>query len=301
MPRPPTTTAPRNVNDSSSVNDSGATKPCPYANSAPPTPAYAPRDREQQRLGPADVHAAGPGRPLAVPDGDQRPAEAAAGQVGRQQQHQRGHRQAEQVEPLVGVDREPARHRRLRHRQAGDAAGDRLGPLDHRPDRDREGERDQRQVEPAQPHRRNPERQPDQERHRGRHRHGQQVRQAGLGQHGRRGVRADGEERALPEGDLPGVTDQQAEPHRGHRVRHDQREVAVHGRVRVERDRDDDDRDEQARCRPAARLCAREPAVTRTRLMSGPARAASTRARSCPAHLRRAEQPGRPDHAARRR
>ena len=50
MPSPPTTTAPRNVNDSSSVNDSGATKPCPYANSAPPTPAYAPATANSSAL-----------------------------------------------------------------------------------------------------------------------------------------------------------------------------------------------------------------------------------------------------------
>ena len=37
---PPTTTAARNENDTTSVNDSGATKPIENTYSAPPTPAY---------------------------------------------------------------------------------------------------------------------------------------------------------------------------------------------------------------------------------------------------------------------
>ena len=74
------------------------------------------RHAEGERLEHRQVDAHRGGRDRMVANGDQRAPDAAAQQVPRQHEHHDGHRQREEVEPAVGVERlieEAERERRL--------------------------------------------------------------------------------------------------------------------------------------------------------------------------------------------
>jgi hypothetical protein len=150
----------------------------------------------------------------------------------------------------------------LRHAHALHAAGEALEALDQRRRRDRQRQGDQRQVRPPQAQRRHPEGEAEREGEQRGGGQGQQVRQVRLGDQRRRGVRADGEEGAVAEGDLPAVADQQVEPQRRHGVDQHQRQLPDDHPVAVERDagRDQHHRGERRRAqRPVAPAAGLDP------------------------------------------
>src|SRR5690606_8591139 len=176
-------------------------------------------------------------RRLVVADGVHRPPHPRAQQEVHHEKRQDRPAQRQEVQPLVGGEPRPPGRRRLLQRQPHRPAGHRLEPLQQRDQEDRDRERDQRQIQPPQPRRGHPERVPDHERRRGRQRQRQRIRQPPVVHHHGGPVRADREERPVPQRDLPGVTGQQVQADQRDRVHHDHRQLEHPERDHLERRR----------------------------------------------------------------
>ena len=137
-----------------------------------------------------------------------------ADEIARRPVERRRAGEAEEIEPLIGVERQAERGVRLRELQAHRAAGIGVEPLVdedlRRSDSEREGR--QRQIEAAEPESGKAEQKAGDEAHDAGQRNGRPVRQAEFRYQNRRPIAANGEEGAVTERNLAVVSGQQIEP-----------------------------------------------------------------------------------------
>ena len=185
------------------------------------------RDAEGQRLHHRSIDAHRLRGNGLIPDRDHRPADPAAQQVPAENEEDNDPEQREEVEPLILVQSAPCGRVGLddddAHRAAG-PLGERLVLEDLR-HRHAERERRQREVEAFEAQRRQAEQEAGDEADRAGDRNRRPVGHAGLVHQDRRGVGADGVERAVAERDLAVVAGQHVEAEQRDRVRQDQRHL----------------------------------------------------------------------------
>ena len=175
-------------------------------------------DAEGQRLVERGVDAHRLGGDRVVADGHDGPPRPPAQQVGGQDEGQDQQAEAQEVEPLVGIELEAPGGLRLAQHDALRATRPVLEVFQDLRHRQRQREGRQGEVEPLQTQGRDPEQEADDQAHETGHRNRPAVRDVPLVDHDRGRVRAHRVEGAVAERDLAVVAGEDVEAEQRHRV-----------------------------------------------------------------------------------
>ncbi len=233
-------------------------------------------DAERRRFVEGIVDAHGGGRQRMVADRDERAAGARAQQVPADDEERHGDDEAEEIEPLVAVERQVGRRIGLGEGDALDAAGPLLdvAVFQDLRRRDRERECREREIHSFEAQGGQAEQESGDEADRAAHRHRRPIGDAGLVEQDRRRIGADREERAVAQRHLAVEAGEDVEPQQHDRIDDDHGELEHVIAAQNERQ---DDEERAHRREPQGRLIARaHTRVTRVRPKRPEGRSSST-------------------------